>query len=74
MVIVLNVSKTNYAEWKLQLKGKTYWKEVFNSNDIAYWGNGEHVNAPLTITAIDKKKKVYEINIAIPALSAVIFR
>ena len=74
MLIVLNVSKTNYEEWKMELKGKTTWKEIYNSNDIAYWGSGQLVNTPLTITAIDKKKKVYEINMAIPALSAVIFQ
>ncbi|MEO6490081.1 MAG: alpha amylase C-terminal domain-containing protein, partial [Ferruginibacter sp.] len=74
IVIILNVSATDYNEWKLELKGKTQWVEIFNSNDIAYWGNGQHVNTPVTITAIDKKKKIYEINTAIPALSAVIFR
>jgi len=74
MLVVLNISKTNYSEWKLQMKGKAQWKEVFNSNDIAYWGTGEYVNVPLTITPVDKKKKLYEINMGIPALSAVIFR
>jgi 1,4-alpha-glucan branching enzyme len=74
MVIVLNVSKNNYPEWKLQLKGKTSWNEVYNSNNISYWGNGEYVNAGLTINLVDKKKKLYEINFAIPALSAVIFQ
>ena len=74
MVIVLNVTKTNYPEWKLELKGKTGWKEVFNSNDIAWWGNGEFVQSEKTITVIDKKKKLYEIKFAIPALSAIILQ
>ena len=74
MVIVLNVTKTNYPEWKLELKGKTNWNEVFNSNDFAFWGNGELVNTEKTITAVDKKKKIYEIKLAVPALSAIILQ
>jgi 1,4-alpha-glucan branching enzyme len=74
MLIVLNVTKNNYPEWKLQLKGKTSWKEVYNSNDIAYWGNGDYVKAGLTIKLVDKKKKLFEIKFAIPALSAMIFQ
>jgi len=74
MVIILNVTKMNYPEWKLELKGKTSWKEVFNSNNIAYWGNGEYVSREFIITPVDKKKKLYEINMAIPALSAIILQ
>ena len=74
MLIILNVTKTNYPEWKLQLKGKTSWKEVFNSNNVCYWGNGEFVGMPLDIILVDKKRKLYEINIGIPALSAIILQ
>ncbi len=74
MVIILNVTKTNYPEWKLQLKGKTSWKEIFNSNNICYWGNGDYVGMQMDIIAVDKKKKLYEIKIGIPALSAVILQ
>ena len=74
MVIILNVTKTEYPEWKFNLKGKTHWKEVFNSNNVAYWGNGQHVNNPVVMSPIDKKKKIFEIKMSIPALSAVIFQ
>ncbi len=74
MVIILNVTKTNYPEWKLQLKGKTYWKEIFNSNNICYWGNGDYVGKQMDIVVVDKKKKLYEINMGIPALSAIILQ
>ena len=74
MLVVLNVTKNEYPEWTFRVKGKNHWQEVFNSNDIAYWGNGQYVNTPPVMTAIDKKRKLYEIKIAIPALSAIIFR
>ena len=74
MVIILNVTKENYPEWKLELKGKTSWKEVYNSNNIAYWGNGEHVSTAFEISPLDKKEKVCEIKLALPALSAMILR
>ena len=74
MIVVLNVTKNDYPEWKMTLKGKSSWKEIFNSNDIAYWGRGNFVNQPITISPVDKKKKLYEINFAIPALTALIFQ
>ncbi len=74
LLVVLNVTKNEYPEWTIRVKGKTHWQEVFNSNDIAYWGNGQYVNTPPVMTAVDKKRKLYEIKIAIPALSAIIFR
>ena len=74
ILVVLNVSKNNYPEWKLKVKGKAHWSELFNSNDTAYWGSGEYVRKPLEVNVVDKKKKIYEINLGLHALSAVIFR
>jgi 1,4-alpha-glucan branching enzyme len=74
LLIILNVSKHHYKEWKLAVKGKNHWKEVFNSNSDAYWGSGLNINENPTIIPIDKKKKLCEIIIDIPALSAMIFR
>jgi len=74
MLIVLNVTTTSYKDWKLEVAGKAHWKEIFNSNDIAYWGNGEFLNSEVPVTVVDKKRKIYEINLSIPALSAMIFQ
>ena len=74
IVVVLNVSTQNFRQWKITLKGKNQWKEIFNSNLIDYWGTGESTNDNLSIIPTDKKKKTCEIIIDIPPLSAMIFR
>ena len=74
ILVVLNLSNKNHSQWKMTVKGKSAWKERFNSNLIEYWGTGEYTNENIHINPVDKKRKLYEIIIDIPALSALIFR
>ena len=74
LLVVINVSDKTYQGWKMQVKGKNQWKEIFNSNRKEYWGSGECINEHITINHIDKKRKLCEIIFDIPALSAMIFR
>jgi 1,4-alpha-glucan branching enzyme len=74
ILVVMNVSSNNYYQTPITVKGKSNWKEIFNSNDIAYWGTGENLNPLPTIHSTDKKRKLCEIIIDVPALSAMIFR
>ncbi|MFT3911861.1 MAG: 1,4-alpha-glucan branching protein GlgB [Ferruginibacter sp.] len=74
ILVVLNLSSQKFTGWRLQVKGKNHWREIFNSNSIDYWGTGENTNENLSIIPIDKKKKICEIIIDVPALTAMIFR
>ena len=74
ILVVLNVTNKDFRHQTFTVKGKNHWKEIFNSNDIAYWGTGEYLNEHLAINHIDKKRKLCEIILDIPALSAMIFR
>jgi len=56
----------------MKIKGKPGWNVLFNSNDIAYWGSGEMVNTPVICLSEDKKEKVCEIKLDIPALTGII--
>lgn len=72
ILVVLNISNNDYTDCILHIKGKKIWNEVFNSNDIRYWGTGEFLN-PLPILT-NKILGSHEIKIAVPALSILIFR
>jgi len=74
LLIILNVSNENYTNWSMQVQGKLAWKEIFNTNEISYWGNGEHINVNFSIKILNKKASLCEIKIDIPALSVLIFR
>lgn len=74
LLIVINVSDKNYHDWHMHVKGKLHWKEIFNSNHTKYWGTGECLNEHIAINYIDRKKKLCEIKLNIPAFTAMIFR
>jgi 1,4-alpha-glucan branching enzyme len=72
MLVILNVSKHSYTNWKIRVNGKLLWKEIFNSNNKLYFGNGEYLNDNLKFNVIHKKKKITEVELSIPALSGII--
>lgn len=74
LLVVLNMTPVERRDWKLRVQGKSVWKEVFNSDDKKYWGTGDVFNPEPTATLVDKKNKVYEINIHLPALGGIVFR
>ncbi len=74
MLVVLNMTPVVRQDWKICVKGKAGWKEVFNSDSKKYWGTGNVFNPEPTVKLVDKKARIYEINIHLPALGGVIFR
>jgi 1,4-alpha-glucan branching enzyme len=74
MLIILNMTPVVRHDWKLNVKGKSKWTEVFNSDNVKYWGTGNVHNPNPGVKLIDKKSRIFEINVHIPALGAVIFR
>ncbi len=74
MLVVLNLTPVVRRDWKLKVKGKAAWTEVFNSDSVQYWGTGNVFNPSPQVTLVDKKKGIYEINVHLPALGGVIFR
>lgn len=74
MLIVLNMTPVVRRDWKLQVYGKAVWAEVFNSDDKKYWGTGDVFNPAPEVKLVDKKSSLYEINIHLPALGALVLR
>lgn len=74
VVIILNVTPVVHHDWKLQLSGKEQWKEIFNSDDKKYWGSGNVLNPDIQCEVIDKKGKVFGLNIHLPPLGAIVLK
>ncbi|MBK7435134.1 MAG: 1,4-alpha-glucan branching protein GlgB [Chitinophagaceae bacterium] len=74
MLIVLNMTPVVRQDWKIRVKGKSAWKEVFNSDSKKYWGTGNVFNPAPETTLVDKKNRIFEINLHIPALGALILQ
>ena len=74
VLVVLNMTPVVRRDWKLKVYGKQEWKEIFNSDQVAYWGTGDVYNPDVKVKLIDKETNLYEINIHLPALGGIAFR
>ena len=74
VLVVLNMTPIVRRDWKLKVAGKQEWKEIFNSDQLAYWGTGDVYNPDVKVKLVDKDAHLYEINIHLPALAGVVFR
>ena len=61
-------------DWKIYASGKSVWKEIFNSDAKKYWGTGDVYNPEISVNLVNKKDKVFEINLHLPPLGAVIIK
>jgi len=74
ILVILNLTPIVRRDWKVKVKGKSAWKAVFNSDSAEYWGTGDVFNPSPKLKLVDKKKLIYEINLHLPALGAVILQ
>ena len=74
ILVVLNMTPVVRHDWKIRVKGKAAWTEVFNSDSKQYWGTGNVFNPSPHVKLVDKKARTYEINLHLPPLAGVIFR
>jgi len=73
LLIVLNFTPLVRKDWKIYAHGKESWKEVFNSDSKAFWGTGDVFNPAIETKIVDKNTGLYEINVHLPALGALVF-
>jgi 1,4-alpha-glucan branching enzyme len=72
VLVMLNLTPVVRKDWEVHVKGKAKWKELFNSNDAAYWGTGDVFNPHIKAELTDAKEKWYKLTIQLPALGAVV--
>ncbi|WP_205511381.1 1,4-alpha-glucan branching protein GlgB [Longitalea arenae] len=74
LLIILNLTPVVRYDWKVYTYGKSQWREIFNSDDKRYWGTGDVFNPDITTTLIDKNNNMYEINVHLPPLGAIVLK
>jgi 1,4-alpha-glucan branching enzyme len=74
LLIILNMTPEPRRDWKIYTTGKPVWKEIFNSDDKKYWGTGNVFNPDPQTRLVDKNEMMYEINVHLPPLGAVILK
>ena len=74
LLVILNMTPEVRRDWKINVYGKESWKEIYNSNDEQYWGTGDVFNPDIPVTEIDKNTALFEINVHLPPLGALVLR
>jgi 1,4-alpha-glucan branching enzyme len=74
ILVILNLTPVVHHDWKIYATGKGAWKEIFNSDERKYWGTGDVLNPDITTTLVDEQSRMFEINVHLPALSAVVLK
>ncbi len=74
LLIILNMTPEVRRDWKVYAAGKSSWTEIFNSDAGKYWGSGHTFNPEPGMKLVDKKEKIYEINVHLPPLGAVVLK
>ena len=74
LIVLLNVTPVVRNNWEVYVYGKSKWKEIFNSDQIDFWGTGDVGNPSIEATLVDKATKCYRVTINLPALSAIVLK
>ena len=74
LLIIFNMTPVERMNWKIQSKGKSEWRQIFCSDDPQYYGSGRFSNQEIETNSIDKKDMLFEINLHLPALSAIVLQ
>ena len=74
VLVILNVTPVVRNDWEIHVYGKNEWKEIFNSNDKAFWGTGDVFNPEIKAELVNEDDKWYKLKVQLPALGAVVLR
>jgi 1,4-alpha-glucan branching enzyme len=81
LLIILNVAPIPKWDWQIEIAGRRYEKEIFNSDLEKYWGSGNVTNPDIRMEEIftegakeaDQPKK-YKLIINLPPLAAIVLK
>lgn len=74
VLVILNMTPVVRHDWRIRVRGKRKWKEIFNSNDTRFYGTGDVFNPIVRTEAVKGEKTAIDIILNLPALGAVILR
>ena len=74
LLIILNLTPIPRWDWEITINGRFYSKEIFNSDNIKYWGSGDVYNPTVRRKLVNKEEKKYKIIVNLPPLAAIILR
>jgi 1,4-alpha-glucan branching enzyme len=74
LLIILNMTPVVRNDWEVYVRGKSYEKEIFNSDRTIYWGTGNVYNPDIRSELVDKEQKIYRLKLNLPPLAGLILK
>jgi 1,4-alpha-glucan branching enzyme len=74
VLVILNMTPVVRENWKIKIRDKQEWNIIFNSDNKQFYGTGDFDGQSISTTLVDKKDKLYEINLHLPALAAIVLK
>ena len=74
LVILINLTPVARNHYKIGVPGKSKWKQVFNTDEVAYFGEGRTVTTPYVPDADLCYGLPYSIFIDLPPLTAIVLK
>ncbi len=72
VLVVFNMTPVPRHQFPIHVYGKTNWKEIFNSDDKAFWGSGALDNKNVKGASVDGTNLWQVLHLELPPLAAVV--
>lgn len=76
LLVVLNMTPVVRNDWEIQVRGKAYTSEVFNSDSELFWGTGDVYNPDLRCEKLTDKadEDTWRLRLNIPPLAGIVLK
>ena len=74
LIVILNMTPVERKDWKVQVPDKKKWKEIFNSDQIDFWGTGDYLNTIALTPLENKSESTFEISLNLPPLGGIVLK
>ncbi|MBO9618904.1 MAG: alpha amylase C-terminal domain-containing protein, partial [Niabella sp.] len=74
LLVILNMTPEVHHDWVIEVSGKEYTEELFNSDNKIYDGTGDVFNQTIRSECIDEANMRYKITINLPPLGGLILK
>lgn len=74
LLVILNLTPVVRNDWEVEVSGKVYSREIFNSDEKKYWGTGDVFNPDIRCETVDKNQKKYRLTVNLPPLAGIVLK
>lgn len=74
LLVILNMTPVVRYDWEVEVRGKAYCEEIFNSDSTIYGGTGDVFNPEIRSELLDKKQDKYRLRLNLPPLAGIILK